>query len=65
LASRRGRFQAADEPALERLPEVGSSVETAIVHGRGLIVKRLDDGVMASFLTALDAVRAVDAGTPP
>lgn len=51
-------LQAGDEPALELLREVGSTVESAILRRRGRIVKRLGDGVMATFLTAADGVEA-------
>jgi adenylate cyclase len=37
---------------------VGPSEEAAILRWRGRIVKRLGDGVMATFLTAQDAVQA-------
>jgi adenylate cyclase len=51
-------LQAGDEPALQLLREVGSSVEAAILRRRGRIVKRLGDGVMATFLGADEAVHA-------
>lgn len=51
-------LQAGDESALELLREVGSTVESAILRRRGRIVKRLGDGVMATFLTAADGVEA-------
>jgi adenylate cyclase len=51
-------LKAGDGPALELLREVGTSVEAAILRRRGRIVKRLGDGVMATFLTAPDAVEA-------
>ena len=51
-------LQAGDGPALELLRKVGTSVEAAILSRRGRIVKRLGDGVMATFLTAPDAVEA-------
>jgi adenylate cyclase len=51
-------LQAGDEPALELLREVGSSVESPILRSRGRIVKRLGDGLMATFLGADDAVQA-------
>jgi adenylate cyclase len=51
-------LQAGDGPALELLREVGIGVESAILRWRGRIVKRLGDGVMATFLTAPDALEA-------
>jgi adenylate cyclase len=51
-------LQAGDGPALELLRAVGSSEEAAILRWRGRIVKRLGDGVMATFLSAPDAVQA-------
>ena len=51
-------LRAGDGLALELLREVGTSVEAAILRWRGRIVKRLGDGVMATFLTAPDAVEA-------
>lgn len=51
-------LQAGDGPALELLREVGTSVESAILRSRCRIVKRLGDGVMATFLSASDAVEA-------
>ncbi len=51
-------LQAGDEPALEMLREVGSSVESAVLRHRGRIVKRLGDGVMATFLSAAHGVDA-------
>lgn len=51
-------LQAGDGPALELLREVGTSVEAAILSRRGRIVKRLGDGLMATFLAAPDAVEA-------
>jgi adenylate cyclase len=51
-------LKAGDEPALELLRQVGAGVETAIVNRDGRIVKRLGDGVMATFLSARSAVDA-------
>jgi adenylate cyclase len=51
-------LKAGDEPALELLRQVGAGVETAIVNHDGRIVKRLGDGVMATFLSARAAVDA-------
>ena len=43
-------LKAGDEPALSLLREVGTYVETVVVRHEGRIVKRLGDGVMATFL---------------
>ena len=51
-------LQAGDEATLELLREVGTVVETAIEDRRGRIVKRLGDGVMATFLSPQDALDA-------
>jgi adenylate cyclase len=51
-------LKAGDASALRLLRAVGSAEETAIAAHRGQIVKRLGDGVMASFLTVQDAVEA-------
>jgi adenylate cyclase len=51
-------LKAGDAAALELLREVGTSVETAIVEHEGRIVKRLGDGLMATFLEAQHAVHA-------
>ncbi len=51
-------LRAGDGPALELLREVGTAVEAAVARFRGRIVKRLGDGVMATFLSAQDAVDA-------
>ena len=51
-------LKAGDEPALALLREVGTRVETTVVHHDGRIVKRLGDGVMATFLSAQAAVDA-------
>jgi adenylate cyclase len=51
-------LRAGDEPALELLREVGGCVETVIQRHDGRIVKRLGDGVMATFLSAPSAVEA-------
>jgi adenylate cyclase len=47
-----------DETALELLREVGVAVEAAIERRQGRLVKRLGDGVMATFLDAADAAHA-------
>jgi len=55
-------LKAGDESVLQLLREVGSVVEAAVLGHEGEIVKRLGDGLMASFATvesALDA--ALDA----
>jgi adenylate cyclase len=49
---------AGDAAALELLREVGEILETSVVSHQGRIVKRLGDGVMATFLTAQGAVDA-------
>jgi adenylate cyclase len=51
-------LKAGDAATLELLREVGVVVEAAIENHEGRIVKRLGDGVMATFLTAQDAVDA-------
>jgi len=61
-----------DAAVLELLREVGTAVEDAITSHDGRIVKRLGDGVMATFLSgqaavmaaldAQDAVNAIDVG---
>jgi adenylate cyclase len=51
-------LKAGDGPALELLREVGTRVSAAILSRRGRIVKRLGDGLMATFLTAPEAVDA-------
>ena len=49
-------LKAGDGPALALLREVGTCVETTVVRHEGRIVKRLGDGVMATFLSAQAAV---------
>ena len=51
-------LQAGDAAVLELLREVGTAVEAAITRHDGRIVKRLGDGVMATFLSAEAAVEA-------
>jgi class 3 adenylate cyclase len=51
-------LQAGDAAALELLREVGAAVEAAITQHEGRIVKRLGDGLMATFLSAEAAVEA-------
>ena len=51
-------LKAGDEPALALLREVGTRVETTVVGHEGRIVKRLGDGVMATFLSAQAALEA-------
>ncbi len=51
-------LQAGDEPVLELLRQVGACVETVIVRHHGRVVKRLGDGVMATFLEAQPALEA-------
>jgi adenylate cyclase len=51
-------LRAGDAAVLELLREVGTEVETVIAQHGGRIVKRLGDGLMATFLSAEDAVEA-------
>jgi adenylate cyclase len=51
-------LQAGDAAVLELLREVGTAVEAAIGRHDGRIVKRLGDGLMATFLSAEAAVEA-------
>lgn len=51
-------LKAGDAAALTLLRQVGTAEEAAIIALHGRIVKRLGDGVMASFLSAQDAVEA-------
>jgi adenylate cyclase len=51
-------LQAGDGPALTLLREVGTRVEATVARHDGRIVKRLGDGVMATFLRADAAVGA-------
>jgi adenylate cyclase len=51
-------LKAGDGATLELLREVGEAEEAAVITYRGRIVKRLGDGLMASFLTVQDAVEA-------
>jgi class 3 adenylate cyclase len=51
-------LKAGDGATLKLLREVGSAEEAAILANRGEIVKRLGDGLMASFLAVQDAVEA-------
>jgi len=51
-------LKAGDGPALELLREVGTRVEAVIVGHQGRIVKRLGDGVMATFFSPQDAIEA-------
>jgi adenylate cyclase len=51
-------LKAGDAAALELLREVGSAEESAVLAHHGRIVKRLGDGLMASFLSVQDAVEA-------
>ena len=54
---------AGDAAVLELLREVGVVVEAAVLDHDGRIVKRLGDGLMATFLSVQDAVdAALDAG---
>jgi adenylate cyclase len=51
-------LKAGDELALALLREVGTRVETTVVRREGRIVKRLGDGVMATFLSPEAALEA-------
>jgi adenylate cyclase len=51
-------LKAGDVAVLQLLREVGSAVETAVLAHDGRIVKRLGDGLMASFLDVQPAVNA-------
>jgi adenylate cyclase len=51
-------LEAGDAAALDLLREVGKVVEAAIHSNQGRIVKRLGDGLMATFLDADSAVQA-------
>jgi len=51
-------LEAGDSAALELLRDVGVSLEGAIEARQGKIVKRLGDGLMATFLTPQEAVDA-------
>jgi adenylate cyclase len=49
---------AGDAAVLELLRSVGVVVEAAVLDHRGRIVKRLGDGLMATFLSVQDAIEA-------
>jgi adenylate cyclase len=51
-------LKAGDAMALELLREVSENTEAAVLARRGRIVKRLGDGLMATFLLAQEAVEA-------
>ncbi len=51
-------LEAGDEAAFELLRQVGNGVEGAVTAHRGRVVKRLGDGLMASFLEPVQAVEA-------
>jgi adenylate cyclase len=51
-------LRAGDAAVLELLREVGTAVEAVILRHDGRIVKRLGDGLMATFLSAEEAVEA-------
>jgi class 3 adenylate cyclase len=51
-------LEAGDAATLELLRDVGEVLEKSIEDHRGRIVKRLGDGVMATFITAQDALDA-------
>jgi adenylate cyclase len=52
-------LDAGDQACVELLRAVGAETETAIREARGIVVKRLGDGVMAVFETAGAAAEAV------
>ena len=57
-------LQAGDAVAVELLRDVGAAIEPAVAAHRGVVVKRLGDGLMAAFEDPQDAVEAaLDAGT--
>jgi adenylate cyclase len=51
-------LEAGDTATITRLRDVGIAVETAVVAHNGRIVKRLGDGLMATFLQVQEAVDA-------
>ena len=51
-------LEAGDAAALKLLREVDAVIEAAVIAHKGRIVKRLGDGLMATFLTAQGAVDA-------
>jgi adenylate cyclase len=51
-------LKAGDAAVLKLLREVGSAVEAAVLGHEGQIVKRLGDGLMASFIRVPDAIDA-------
>lgn len=51
-------LQAGDAAVLELLREVGTEVEAVIAGRNGRIIKRLGDGLMATFLDGREAVEA-------
>jgi class 3 adenylate cyclase len=51
-------LEAGDAATLELLRRVGATVESAVLAREGRIVKRLGDGLMATFLSAQSAVDA-------
>src|SRR5206468_3716825 len=51
-------LQAGDAATIELLRDVGIAVESAVLAHNGRIVKRLGDGLMATFLIAQEAVDA-------
>jgi class 3 adenylate cyclase len=51
-------LEAGDAATLELLREVGKAAEAAVLDHNGRIVKRLGDGLMATFLDAKEAVDA-------
>jgi len=56
-------LRAGDTVAVELLRDVGAAIEPAVADHRGVVVKRLGDGLMAAFEDPQDAVEAaLDAG---
>ena len=51
-------LQVGDAAALELLREVGAATDGAVLAHQGRVVKRLGDGIMATFLSAEAAVQA-------
>jgi adenylate cyclase len=51
-------LKAGDSAVLQLLREVGTAEETAVLGHQGQIVKRLGDGLMASFMSVPEAIEA-------
>jgi adenylate cyclase len=56
-------LQAGDRAAIRLLREVAAAIEPPIIEGRGEVVKRLGDGLMAAFWDAPAAVNAAFAAS--